>query len=196
MTTSATTVREGDALIVVDVQNDFLPGGALAVPGGDQVIAPLNRVLEIFHHRGLPIFATRDWHPAQHCSFHAQGGPWPPHCVADTDGARFAPGLGLPAFAAIVSKATSPDKDAYSGFEDTPLDMQLKMYGTKRVFVGGLATDYCVLNTVRDARKHGFEVVLLTDAIRAVNVKAGDGEHALEEMRRLGIVETASADIA
>lgn len=186
---------EGDALVVVDVQNDFLPGGALAVPEGDAVIGPLNHVLEIFHSRGLPIFATRDWHPENHCSFQPQGGPWPQHCVAGSDGAQFPPALALPAFTAIVSKATAAEKDAYSGFEDTPLAMQLMMYGTKRVLVGGLATDYCVLNTVKDAVKNGFQVVLLTDAIRAVNVQPGDGERALAEMRALGVTETASRDV-
>lgn len=190
------TPSDGDALIIVDVQNDFLPGGALAVPEGGAVVEPLNRVLNIFHHRGLPIFATRDWHPENHCSFQAQGGTWPTHCVAGTPGARFPTTLGLPAFAAMISKATSPDKDAYSGFEDTPLAMQLRMYGTKRVLIGGLATDYCVLNTVRDAVKNNFQVVLLTDAIRAVNAQPNDGDKALAEMRALGIVEAATRDIA
>ncbi len=186
---------EGDALIVVDVQNDFLPGGALAVPDGDEVIAPLNHVLEIFHTRGLPIFATRDWHPENHCSFQAQGGPWPPHCIAGSDGAQFPARLALPAFTAIISKATTAEKDAYSGFEDTPLSMQLMMYGTKRVLVGGLATDYCVLNTVKDALKNGFQVVLLRDAVRAVNVQPGDGDKALAEMRALGVTEVSSGDV-
>jgi nicotinamidase/pyrazinamidase len=186
---------EGDALIVVDVQNDFLPGGALAVPEGDAVIAPLNRVLDIFHHRGLPIFATRDWHPENHCSFRAQGGPWPPHCVAGSDGAQFPDSLALPAFTAIISKATSAEKDAYSGFDGTPLSMQLMMYGTKRVLVAGLATDYCVLNTVKDAVKNGFQVVLLTDAIRAVNVQPGDSDKALAEMHALGIAEATTEDV-
>lgn len=189
------TPAEGDALIVVDVQNDFLPGGALAVPEGDAVIAPLNHVLEIFHTRGLPIFATRDWHPENHCSFQAQGGPWPPHCIAGSDGAQFPASLALPAFTAIISKATTAEKDAYSGFEDTPLAMQLMMYGTKRVLVGGLATDYCVLNTVKDALKNGFQVVLLRDAVRAVNVQPGDGDRALAEMRALGVTEATSGDV-
>ncbi len=189
------TAAEGDALIVVDVQNDFLPGGALAVPDGDAVIAPLNHVLDIFHTRGLPIFATRDWHPENHCSFRAQGGPWPPHCIAGSDGAQFPASLALPAFTAIVSKATTAEKDAYSGFEDTPLAMQLRMYGTKRVLVGGLATEYCVLNTVKDAVKNGFQVVLLTDAIRAVNVQPDDGDRALAEMRALGVAEATSREI-
>ena len=193
---SAITPADGDALLIVDVQNDFLPGGALAVPEGDAVIAPLNQVLDIFHHRGLPIFATRDLHPTNHCSFQEQGGPWPPHCVEGTPGAQFPADLGLPAFTALISKATTAEKDAYSGFEDTPLAMQLMMYGTKRVIVGGLATDYCVLNTVKDAVKNGYQVFLLTDAIRAVNVNPDDGAKALAEMCALGVTEITSQDVA
>lgn len=180
------TLGSGDALIVVDVQNDFLPQGRLAVPRGDEIIAPLNQYLRLFHARALPIYATRDWHPPNHCSFAPQGGPWPPHCVAESGGAGFAPGLVLPPHTVIISKADTPDKDAYSGFEGTDLDARLKRAGVRRVFVGGLATDYCVLNTVRDARRLGYETVLLTDAIRAVNVKPDDGAAAEAEMRRLG----------
>ncbi|HRQ57148.1 MAG TPA: nicotinamidase [Azoarcus taiwanensis] len=178
----------GDALILVDVQNDFLPGGALAVPEGDRVVAPLTQVAARFAELGLPVFATRDWHPQDHCSFAAQGGPWPPHCIAESDGAAFASDLGLPAGTVIVSKATEPGKDAYSGFEGTTLAAQLAERQVRRVFVGGLATDYCVLNTVRDALAAGFEVVLLTDAIRAVEVNPGDGQRALAEMVASGAV--------
>jgi len=182
------TVRlhRGDALIVVDVQNDFLPGGSLAVPGGDAVVPVLNRYAATFAAAGLPVYATRDWHPADHCSFKARGGPWPPHCVANSSGAAFAPGLKLPAQTTVISKAATADKDAYSGFEGTDLHARLKRAGVKRVFVGGLATDYCVLNTVRDARRLGYDVLLLTDAIRAVNVRPDDGKRAEDEMRRLG----------
>jgi nicotinamidase/pyrazinamidase len=175
-----------DALIVVDVQNDFLPGGSLAVPQGDAVVPVLNDVIAEFEQRGLPIFATRDWHPENHCSFHAQGGPWPPHCVAGTEGAAFSPALSLPASAAIVSKATTADKDAYSGFAGTELDRLLRLAGVNRVFVGGLATDYCVLNTVRDARSCGYDVVLLLDAVRAVELNPGDSDKAIAEMKQLG----------
>ncbi len=185
--------RPGDALIVVDVQRDFLPGGALAVPRGDEVVPVLNRYLEIFTGRDLPVVATRDWHPADHCSFRERGGPWPPHCIAGTPGAAFADGLALPAQAIIVSKATAPDKDAYSGFQDTDLARRLREAGVRRVFVGGLATDYCVLNTVRDALAEGFEVVLLEDAIRAVEVHPGDGERAVKEMQDAG-ADTARLD--
>lgn len=184
---------QGDALIIVDVQNDFLPGGALAVPQGDAIIAPLNQVIEVFHHRGLPIYATRDWHPENHCSFTAQGGPWPPHCVAESEGAQFPASLGLPAFAKLIAKASKADKDAYSGFDGTPLDFQLKMYGVKHVMIGGLATDFCVLNTVRDAVKLGYQVTLITDAVRAIDPATGD--KALAEMRALGVMERPSKDI-
>jgi len=179
-------LQNGDALVVVDVQNDFLPGGSLAVPEGDRVVPVLNDYIDRFEARALPIYATRDWHPPNHCSFAARGGPWPPHCVAGSPGAAFAPALKLPAQTTIVSKAIAADKDAYSGFEGTDLDERLRGRGVRRVFVGGLATDYCVLNTVRDARRHGYDVYLLTDAIRAVNVKPDDGRKAEDEMRRLG----------
>ena len=178
----------GDALIVVDVQNDFLPGGSLAVPQGDEVIAVLNRYIAAFHARELPIFATRDWHPPDHCSFQQQGGPWPPHCIADTPGAAFPAALEFPPDAHIISKATTLTKDAYSGFEGTRLNELLQVAGIRRVFVGGLATDYCVLNTVRDALLHNYPTFLLEDAVRAVNVQADDGLRAQEEMVRLGAV--------
>lgn len=194
--TGKLTPGPGDVLIVVDVQNDFLPGGSLAVPQGDAVVAPLNRYAAAFAVRGLPIYATRDWHPANHCSFKAQGGPWPPHCVADSAGARFAPGLELPAQTTVISKAATADKDAYSGFEGTDLDDRLRAQGVQRVFVGGLATDYCVLNTVRDARRLGYETFLLTDAIRAVNVDPDDGRNAENEMRRLGARPCTLAQLA
>lgn len=177
---------KGDALIIVDVQNDFLPGGSLAVAHGDEVVPVLNRYIGAFEAAGLPIYVTRDWHPANHCSFKAEGGIWPPHCVAATEGAQFAPGLRHPADAVVVSKATTPQKDAYSGFEGTDLAAQLRERNIRRLFIGGLATDYCVLNTVRDAINHDFTVFLLKDAIRAVNVRPGDGQKAEDEMQSLG----------
>lgn len=179
-------LRRSDALAIVDVQNDFIPGGSLAVPHGDEIVPVLNRYLGAFVAAGLGVFATRDWHPADHCSFRAQGGIWPSHCVAGTAGAAFAPTLALPASATIISKATERDRDAYSGFAGTDLEVRLRKAGITRVFVGGLATDYCVLNTVRDARALGFDVVLLADAVAAVNVTPGDGPRALAEMLRLG----------
>jgi nicotinamidase/pyrazinamidase len=182
--------HQGDALILVDVQNDFLPGGALGVPEGDQVIPVLNKYSEVFEQLGLPIVATRDWHPENHCSFEAQGGPWPPHCVAGTEGAAFATGLDLHGDTKVVSKAETPEEEAYSGFQGTELNRWLKERGVRRVFVGGLATDYCVRETVRDGLVNGYEVVLLGDAIRAVNVDPGDGEKAVAEMEKEGAVKT------
>ena len=176
------------ALIIVDVQNDFCPGGALAVREGDQVVAVLNRYIEAFEKAGGLIFLTRDWHPKNHCSFKAQGGPWPPHCIQETEGAEFHPHLKLPLNAVIISKATNPEADAYSGFEGTNLELYLKRKGTKRVFVGGLTTDYCVKQTVLDACRLGFETFLLTDAIRGVEVKKGDSEKAIEEMKKAGAI--------
>jgi nicotinamidase/pyrazinamidase len=186
--TESIELQYGDALIVVDVQNDFLPGGSLAVPDGDAVVPLLNRYLAEFSVRELPVYATRDWHPANHCSFKAQGGPWPPHCVAESPGAQFAALLRFPSGTLVISKATQPDKDAYSGFEGTDLDASLRARKIKRLFIGGLATDYCVLNTVRDARSLGHEVYLLTDAIRAVNINPHDGPKAEAEMQRLGAI--------
>ena len=178
----------GRALIVVDVQNDFLPGGALAVPQRDEVIPVLNRYLAQFESEGLPVFATRDWHPSNHCSFNTQGGPWPVHCVKDTPGAAFPAALKLPASAHVISKGTTPEPEAYSGFEGTDLRERLRSSGVEHLFIGGLATDYCVLNTVRDAVRLGFQVSLLEEAIRAVNVKPQDGLKAVAEMHRLGAV--------
>lgn len=187
--------QRGDALILVDVQYDFLPGGNLAVPRGDDVVPPLNRYTALFRRLSLPVFATRDWHPPQHCSFRDQGGPWPPHCIAGSDGARFAAALDLPCEVTVISKATTAQADAYSGFEGTELAALLHRAGVSRVFVGGLATDYCVLNTVRDALRLGFRAVLLVDAIRAVDVAAGDGERAIAEMLRSGATAIEYSEI-
>lgn len=189
-------ITDSDALILVDVQNDFLPGGALAVPGGDAVVEPLNRAAALFSARGRPVFATRDWHPSDHCSFRAQGGPWPPHCVAGTPGAAFAPGLRLPPATVIVSKATTAERDAYSGFQGTGLAERLREAGVTRVMVGGLATDYCVKATVTDALAAGFAVALLEDAIRAVEVQPGDGDAARRAMRDAGAVPATTAGLA
>lgn len=180
------TLSPGDALIVVDVQNDFLPGGSLAVPHGDKVIPVLNRYLAACARRGLTIVATGDWHPPNHCSFQPAGGPWPPHCVQRTPGAAFAPALELPTSVLVIHKGTQPEKDAYSAFDGTDLDARLRAEDVRRLFVGGLATDYCVLWTVEDGLKAGYAVVLLRDAIRAVNVRPDDGERAEAKMIRLG----------
>ena len=177
-------LSEGDALLIVDVQHDFLPGGALAVPNGDEVVPVLAQLARYAEQNGVPIVASRDWHPENHCSFTAQGGPWPPHCIADSEGASLDEDLQLPADVHIVDKATRPDADAYSAFEETGLDTWLRRRDVKRVVIGGLATEYCVLNTARDARTHGFDVTLLTDAIRAID--SSGGERAIDELRDLG----------
>jgi nicotinamidase/pyrazinamidase len=181
------TIEACDALLLVDVQDDFMPGGALAVTDGDQIVAPLNALIQAFAARDLPIVATRDWHPPDHCSFKAQGGIWPTHCVATTSGARFHPALLLPAQAHIVSKATRPDWDSYSGFDGTRLAQRLQEQGVKRLLVG-------VLHTVLDGLAAGFDIVVLTDGIRAVNVKPGDGAQALERMGAAGAQLKDSSD--
>ncbi len=183
-----TKLLAGDALVVVDVQNDFLPGGRLAVSGGDEVIPVLNSYIARFAAERLPIFATRDWHPPNHCSFAAQGGPWPAHCVMETHGAAFPATLELPASAVVISKGTEPGKEAYSGFEGSALEERLRRDSVARIYVGGLATDYCVLSTVKDGLRRGFKVVLLKEAIRAVNARPADGREAEQEMLRLGAV--------
>jgi nicotinamidase/pyrazinamidase len=182
------------ALLIVDVQQDFLPGGALAVPRGDEVVPVLNRYIELARDQDVPILASRDWHPGRHCSFQGQGGPWPPHCIAGSPGAGFAPGLTLPADAVIISKATREAPDAYSAFSGTDLEERLREMGVKELLIGGLATDYCVRATVCDALAAGFEVKLLADAIRAVDAHPGDGVRAEREMQEAGAVPITLED--
>ncbi len=189
-----------DALVIVDVQNDFCPGGALPVARGDEVVPVLNRYAERFARRGAAVFATRDWHPERTRHFQAFGGVWPPHCVQGTPGAAFHPDLRLPPGTVVASKGMDPEQDAYSGFQArTPeglgLAAALGARGVRRLFVGGLATDYCVKATVLDALKEGFEVVLLEDAVRAVDVRPGDGERALHEMRAAGARPAREPDV-
>lgn len=186
-------LRADDALLIVDVQRDFLPGGSLAVAGGDAVIAPLNDCIARFVEHRLPVFASRDWHPADHCSFRAAGGPWPPHCVADSPGAQFATALQLPPQTFVVSKGTASERDAYSAFGHTELQARLRDGHVRRLFVGGLATDYCVRATVLDALALGYQVVLLGDAVGAVD--AGDGAAALQRMQAAGAVLASSRDL-
>ena len=188
------SLNDSDALLVIDMQYDFLPGGSLGVPEGDQVLAPINALTARFAAHGLPIYASRDWHPEDHCSFAARGGPWPPHCVAETRGAAFSDELVLPANTVIISKADTADVDAYSAFNGTALADHLRQHGITRVFVCGLATDYCVLNTALDARANGFETVILPEAMRAVNVGPQDGELAIEKMRAAGATTAMLAD--
>lgn len=171
-------LKQGDALLVVDIQNDFLPGGALEVAGGDKIVPVVNVYIERFMSCHLPIFATRDWHPLQHPSFAAQGGPWPVHCVADSKGAEFASGLLLPNTVTVVSKGDTIEAEGYSAFENPELERRLNNASIQRLFVCGIATDYCVLRTVRDALKLDYRVFLLQDALAAANVHPQDGLEA------------------
>src|SRR2546428_7751363 len=183
------------ALIVVDVQNDFCPGGALAVKGGDKIIPPLNALIDAFTISNLPVCFTRDWHPPDHCSFRENGGTWPSHCVRNSRGAGFHPDLRVPKNALGGSKATEPDKEAYSGFQGTELSSTLKRMGVTELFVGGLPTDYCAKNTVGDALKEGFLVNVLTDCVMGVNLKRTDSANALKWMKARGANERTSEGV-
>lgn len=185
------------ALIVVDVQNDFCPGGTLAVAHGDEVVEPLNELIDEFLERGDPVYKSRDWHPPTTKHFEKYGGTWPVHCVQNTKGAEFHPALRDDPRINVVSKGLG-DTDCYSAFDETDLATQLHEQGVKEVLVGGLATDYCVKNTVLDALKNGFEVKALSNAMKPVEVHPGDGERAMEEMRAAGaqIVSTDYTDSA
>jgi nicotinamidase/pyrazinamidase len=189
-------LRPGDTLLLVDLQRDFLPGGSLPVPQGQDALRAACRALERFTRAGCPVAASRDWHPPDHCSFRHRGGPWPVHAVAGSAGADFGPGLELPGDACIVSKATEASREAYSAFDDTDLQRQLDAVGTRRLFVAGLATDWCVRATVLDACALGYEVVLLGDAVAPVEAHPGDGARALAEMVAAGarLAETAGLD--
>ncbi|HEY6282351.1 MAG TPA: nicotinamidase [Nitrososphaerales archaeon] len=176
----------------MDVQNDFCSGGALAVKSGDKVVPRLNKDIAAFAKAGLPIFFTRDWHPSNHISFADQGGIWPPHCVQGTIGADFHQDLVIPRGATIISKGDKPNTEAYSGFQGTDLERRLKKAGVEEIFLGGLATDYCVKESCLDALRAGFKVNVLRDCVMAVNVKPGDGAKALRGMHRAGAKLTTS----
>src|SRR5258706_3368656 len=180
------------ALIVVDVQNDFCPGGSLAVAKGDEVVAPLNELIEEFLDRGEPVFKSRDWHPATAKHFAKYGGIWPVHCVQDTPGAEFHKDLSDDPRVTVISKGMDESADGYSAFDGTNLAQILRDQEVTEVWVGGLATDYCVKHTVLDALNQGFEVKAMADAMRAVNVKPGDGALAIAEMRSAGAQITGS----
>jgi nicotinamidase/pyrazinamidase len=183
---------EGDsALLVVDVQRDFCAGGALAVAEGDDVVAPLNELAARFAEAGRLVVASRDWHPPRTVHFQGHGGTWPVHCVQGTAGAEFHPALRLPAGTVVVSAGTREDEDGYSSFDGRDdggrsLRDLLRQRGVRHLYVGGIATDYCVKMSVLDARAHGFAVTVCEDAVRAVNVEPGDGERALAAMREAG----------
>ena len=176
-------IRDTDALIVVDAQNDFLPGGALPVADGNTIFEPINRIMPLFPY----VVATRDWHPRVHPHFEDHGGPWPYHCIQDTAGAQFSPKLDLNEVDEILSKGMHPHSHGYSAFDATNLDERLHAHNVRRVFVCGLATDYCVKATALEAAAHGYETIVLTDAVAAVNLKCTDEADALREMAAGGV---------
>jgi len=196
------SIDNHSALVVVDIQNDFCPGGALAVSDGDKVIPTLNKYIQLFRGRNARIIYTRDWHPPDHSSFKAQGGPWPPHCVQGTEGAKFHPALLPPTEQEIVSKAERKD-EAYSFFQGTDLAHKLQRFrlrlglrgGITSLFVGGLATDYCVKATVLEGLKLGFKVYYLDDASKGVNVNPNDSELAVKEMLSQGAKRVTLTDL-
>jgi len=185
-------IEPTDALLIVDVQNTFCPGGTLPVAGGDQVVEPINRVMPLF---GDKVYASQDWHPADHVSFQEQGGVWPPHAVQGTDDAALHPGLNRDGIGHLVQKGTRSDRDAYSAFDGTGLAERLKADGVRRIFVTGLATDYCVKASALDALQAGLQTVVLTDAIKAVDVQPSDGNKALAEMQAGGVESATTADL-
>jgi nicotinamidase/pyrazinamidase len=178
--------QPGDALVIVDVQPDFCPGGALPIERGDEVVPALNRAIDAARAAGVPVYASRDWHPRGHLSFAERGGPWPVHCVQDTPGARFHPDLRLPADVRVVTKGTRFDKDQYSAFDETGLAEELRREQVTRVWIGGLAEDVCVKATALSAQEAGFEVHVLAEATRPVTREGG--EQAREELRDAGVI--------
>ncbi|HVA25717.1 MAG TPA: isochorismatase family protein [Chloroflexota bacterium] len=180
-----------DALIVVDVQNDFCAGGALAVPNAERILENVNRLLPRFRH----VLATKDWHPANHASFQAQGGPWPPHCLQGASGADLHPALDAKLIQVVIHKGEGLRAPGYSGFEATELAAELRRRGVTRVFTCGLATDYCVRATTLAARQEGFAAVAVTDAMAAVDVNPGDGQRALGEMQAAGADLATTEDV-
>ncbi|MFW6056084.1 MAG: isochorismatase family protein [Chloroflexota bacterium] len=185
----STEFQNGDALLIIDVQNDFCPGGALPIEHGDEVVPVLNRWIDRAVAAGIPLYASRDWHPIGHVSFHEAGGQWPPHCIQDSGGAAFHPDLNLPDSTVKVTKGVRFDHDQNSAFDETGLEAKLRRDGVRRLFVGGLAQDVCVLATVLDGRKEGFDVVLIEDTTRPVTPQGG--EKALQQMYAAGVSTTS-----
>ena len=183
------------ALLLVDLQNDFFPGGALAVPGADILIPLINTYIKHFSRRGWAILATRDWHPANHTSFTDQQGSWPKHCVQGSRGAQFHSDLVLPPGMMVISKGTDPKKDARSGFDGTSLSDRLEDLNVQTVFVLGVSPNSCIKHTVLDGCHLGFQVVVLTDATRETNNKPDDSSHALREMADAGAFPANIGDI-
>ncbi len=190
------SLNSDDALLLVDIQNDFLDGGSLAVPDGNAVIEPVNHYISMFTEAGCAVFASCDAHPVDHCSFVENGGRWPTHCVRGTFGAAFATALALPEDAIIISKAMRKDKDAYSAMQGTDFRKILEEKGVRRLFVCGLATDYCVAASSKDLLDAGFTVVLLVDAIRGVNVHSDDSDQACRKLRDAGALEITLAELS
>jgi len=185
-------MEPNSALLIIDMQVDFCPGGALAVPEGDQIVPKLNDYIRLFRAAHRPILASRDWHPPETTHFRTQGGPWPPHCIQGTPGAAFHPDLALPQDVIIISKGMGAAEDAYSAFQarDTEgrlLEERLRALGVEHLYIGGLALDYCVKASALDAVAKGFRTTVLVDATRAVNIKPHDGELAIEELLRAGV---------
>lgn len=174
------------AVFLIDVQRDFCGGGALAVPDGDAVVPVCNKLLDLAGIYGYPVLASRDWHPENHCSFKENGGIWPAHCVAGQTGAEFHKDLKLPVDTVIINKGTNANAEAYSAFDGTAAADMLHEAAVERLMMCGLATDYCVKASVLDALKAGFEVVLIPEGCRAVNVNPGDDEKAFAEMEAAG----------
>jgi nicotinamidase/pyrazinamidase len=194
-------MRKDAALLIVDVQNDFCPEGSLAVSCGDRVVEPLSRAAGSFAVAGLPVLASRDWHPPLTRHFKEYGGAWPPHCIQETTGAAFHPALCLPEGTLVISKGSDPDSDSYSAFDGqsadgTSLAEILAALQVRHLYVGGLATDYCVRSSVLDARKAGLEVTVLVDAIAGVDITAGDSDRALEDMARAGVTFCSTNEVA
>ncbi len=183
-----------DVLIITDMQKDFLPGGALPIKEGDLLLPVINEYITIFKSTKAKIIASRDWHPPNHMSFIQHGGPWSPHCVQGSEGAQFHPGLKLPDDVFVVSKATDPKREAYSVFDDTGLNEQLTVWGITRIFICGVATDYCIVNSTLDARKLGFDVVVLSDGTRGLDVKPGDVDEAFQTMADVGSMQATLTD--
>ncbi|MBP6854900.1 MAG: nicotinamidase [Candidatus Pacebacteria bacterium] len=189
------------ALLIIDVQNDFCPGGSLAVTDGDRVVEPLNNMIKLARENGWLVIASRDWHPKDTAHFKEFGGIWPAHCIEGTGGAKFKHGLLFPEKTVIINKGTSKKDDGYSPFEgtdtvlDLPLAQILNIKGIADIFIGGLATDYCVKAGVLDALKNGYGVYLLEDAIKAVNLKPDDGANAIEEMQKAGAIITTTEEV-
>ncbi len=188
------SINNSDALLVTDIQKDFLKGGSLPVPQGNQIIPIINDYLRRFKLAKLHIYASRDWHPADHISFKSQGGIWPNHCIQNTSGAELHPDLKLPPNAVIVSKATDPKRESYSAFDGTTLAELLQKDKVERFFICGVATDYCIVNTVVDGLTLGFKVVVLMDAIRGINARPSDVDNAVKLMMQYGAEQAVSND--